>query len=237
MADPFSVAGTAVGITSLGIQVCQVLIQYYYQFKDWSEEVFAVLRRVDILSSTLNAVEKLKQKFESDDDEVLEELQSTLTECLADLKSLDHMSRKCSETTLPESLEDKARLVKKRLLWPFKKETLSSLQDAVDRSLNNLQVALHLLGIDLDCRHFEAIISSVGALVTQNERIQSNIRSHDQSLEYIQSQIKDVTAGQREQTTTLTAHISNQSAHLSSQLETPTHTMERLVLQVSIHLI
>jgi hypothetical protein len=39
MGDPFSVAGSAVGVISLGLTVCQGLLTYYGQFKAYDEEI------------------------------------------------------------------------------------------------------------------------------------------------------------------------------------------------------
>lgn len=46
MSDPLSVAGTAVGIASLGIQVCQGLIKYLQAVNDRNEEIKDAVRDV-----------------------------------------------------------------------------------------------------------------------------------------------------------------------------------------------
>jgi hypothetical protein len=45
MADPFSGAGGAVGVVSLGLTVCQGLLAYYGPFKHFILEVLPASRR------------------------------------------------------------------------------------------------------------------------------------------------------------------------------------------------
>ena len=39
MGDPFSVAGSAVGVISLGLAICQSLISYYGSWKAYDDEI------------------------------------------------------------------------------------------------------------------------------------------------------------------------------------------------------
>ncbi|CZS86058.1 unnamed protein product [Fusarium graminearum] len=54
MSDPLSVAGTAVGIASLGIQVCQGLIKYLQAVNDRNEEIKDAVRDVKQVLSLLD---------------------------------------------------------------------------------------------------------------------------------------------------------------------------------------
>lgn len=54
MSDPLSVAGTAVGIASLGIQVCQGLIKYLQAVNDRNEEIRDAVRDVKQVLSLLD---------------------------------------------------------------------------------------------------------------------------------------------------------------------------------------
>ena len=53
MADPLSIAGTGVGIASLGIQVCQSLLDYYHDWKDYDQDI----------KLTTGAISDLEEKF------------------------------------------------------------------------------------------------------------------------------------------------------------------------------
>jgi hypothetical protein len=56
MADPFSVAGTAVGITSLGIQTFQILYNYYSQYKGFQDDIDNLLRHVKGIHNVLESL-------------------------------------------------------------------------------------------------------------------------------------------------------------------------------------
>lgn len=54
MAD---IAGTAVGIISLGIQVCRGLVSYYHEYRDQDEKITGILQDLTILSHGLELIE------------------------------------------------------------------------------------------------------------------------------------------------------------------------------------
>ena len=62
MADPFSIAGTAVGITSLDIQTCQGLIKYYVQFRGYHEDIDVVITHLEIVETILKALDAVQKK-------------------------------------------------------------------------------------------------------------------------------------------------------------------------------
>lgn len=64
MADPFSVAGSAVGVASLGILICQGLVIYIGDVKDDKERTAQVLRQIDELASHLERLISILSKME-----------------------------------------------------------------------------------------------------------------------------------------------------------------------------
>ncbi|PSN62549.1 hypothetical protein BS50DRAFT_638175 [Corynespora cassiicola Philippines] len=204
MTDPFSVAGTAVGITSLGIQVCQSLVRYYSQYRSFHDDIDAVVQRVEGLQSILNTVALVKNKIESSD-EPSADLQAALMACLSAVDSLKKMAEKCNETRTLGSTQDVARLVKKRLLWPFKKETLADTQKALDGLQANLLVALQALG---------------------------HLDKQSVTLQKIDEDIQTISSVQLSHTSNVTSHmtdISNQYSQLSLQMSTMEQTLSLLV--------
>ena len=57
MADPLSITGVAVGLVSLGLEVCQGLTEYYESWKTHDDDIRRALEKIDSLSSTLRALE------------------------------------------------------------------------------------------------------------------------------------------------------------------------------------
>ena len=57
------IAGVAVGVVSLGIQVTDGLIDYYKQFRHINEDIQAVLTRIEGLRDILNALAKVTHQL------------------------------------------------------------------------------------------------------------------------------------------------------------------------------
>tara|TARA_R110002003_G_scaffold106_18_gene8866 strand:+ start:5083 stop:5286 length:204 start_codon:yes stop_codon:yes gene_type:complete len=60
MADLVSVAGTAIGVTSLGIQLCQAIIKYYSRFRSFDDDISGVVKRAEVLGCTLETLESAR---------------------------------------------------------------------------------------------------------------------------------------------------------------------------------
>ncbi|OCK74055.1 hypothetical protein K432DRAFT_311474 [Lepidopterella palustris CBS 459.81] len=229
MSDPISVAGTAVGITSLGIQVCQALVRYYVQFRSYHDDIDALVQRVEHLENILRALDTVKKKVELDNDEVSQKLQLATKACKEALGSLERTVKKFTEIKLPDAWEDRLRLVKKRLLWPFKKDALMNTQDILDKLQANLLLALQILGIDVENRHFESISSSTNALAQQSDRIETQLNIQAQVLQSIHGNFHTSSSSQRDQLSNLTSHMTNlssQSAQLCLQMDKVVQRLE-----------
>jgi hypothetical protein len=133
MGDPFSVAGTAVGITSLGIQTCQILHRYYSQFKDFDADIRGVLRQVEGLQGILNGLQQVKERFEIDNHAPSSQLHLALQACKEALGDLEKMADKCSAEDHPKTIKARAKNVRQRVLWPFRKDTLTDLRTNLSR--------------------------------------------------------------------------------------------------------
>ncbi|KAF2180162.1 hypothetical protein K469DRAFT_673444 [Zopfia rhizophila CBS 207.26] len=204
--DPFSVAGSAVGVTSLGLQVCQALIRYYGNFRSFHDEIDAVVRRTESLMENLQALESLKVRMGND--EVSVRLQKTMDTVTLALNRLNEHAKRCGEAGVPDNPRARARLVTKRLLWPFRQDTLLYLQDTLDRTQANLALALQILGLGVAHVHLEALEEVKNTLMNQNDIIE--IERGNRSIEV------DL--------------IHNQSSRLSSQLSAIERKLDLLVL-------
>ena len=63
MTDPFSVAGSAVGVVSLGITACKGLIWYIDNAKDAEDRASQISDRLDSLASHLELLQTIVEKF------------------------------------------------------------------------------------------------------------------------------------------------------------------------------
>lgn len=203
--DPFSVTGTAVGITSLGLQVCQALVHYYGKFRGFHDEIDSVVRRTENLMKSLQALESLK--FRNGDGEVFASLQEALKTVRLALKTLDEYAKRCGEVKMPDSARDRAKLVTKRLLWPFRQDTLLFLQETLDRTQADLALAMQTVGLAVANSHADAL-----------EGVEKTLKSHTEIIEI-----------ERENRSTKVDMIYDQSTLISSQLSSLEQKLELLV--------
>ena len=145
MADPFSITGTTVGIISLGIQVCRGLVQYYSRFRTYHEDIDVVIQRLEGIRGILVALDLIKEKVGLDNDEPSAQLRLALQAYRNSVQKLECMVRKGGEIKVPKTLEDRLRLAGKRILWPFKRGTLSDMQKTLDRLQKDLHLAFQIL--------------------------------------------------------------------------------------------
>jgi hypothetical protein len=151
MADPFSIAGSAVGIVSLGITVCQGLFQYYSACCDGPEDIKALRSSLAGLISTLDVLGRTMK-----DDRFDSTSRAHVQRCLADCDdAVQNLSRELNKVNLeaPKSagssssssgLSVRAKLgnTGKRLLYPFRESTLKKLRGYVEEMCENLSMAI-----------------------------------------------------------------------------------------------
>ena len=143
MADPLSVAGTAVGVISLAIQACQSLAQYYGSWRDAKNNVATMIASSTALVSMLK---QLRTVLEDDslEDDIRTEVEENITNVSASLSSLEIELHKCREAN-PNTFRDKISEYGRRLQYPFRETTLLRLRTIVSDMRDNLILAVNIL--------------------------------------------------------------------------------------------
>ncbi len=152
MAESISIAGTAVGVMSLGITVCQGLFQYYSACRDGPEDITALRSSLAGLISTLDGLSRTMKNDRFDSAS-----RAHVQRCLADCdEAVQNLSRELNKVNLeaPQSaggsssssssrLSVKAKLSKtgKKLLYPFRESTIKKLRGYVEEMCENLSMA------------------------------------------------------------------------------------------------
>lgn len=148
MGDPFSVAGSAVGVISLGLTVCQGLLTYYGPFKAYDEEIRDVSNHIKSFQSTLKALENVlanSQIFLSP----LTAQSATVAldsifNCQEGLGRLSKMLNKCKSTST-KLLGSKIQI--NRILYPVRRDTLMTLLETVNWLQAHLNTSLQILNM------------------------------------------------------------------------------------------
>ncbi|PVH79597.1 hypothetical protein DL98DRAFT_655347 [Cadophora sp. DSE1049] len=165
MADPFSAAGTAVGIISLGLQVSQGLITYYSHFKAHDEEIAYIVRKSQALQSLLQALDGPLRKAEAERGNVSMQVRCSVVACEAGLKRLLVAAEKYGISSIPATIEDKLRALRKRALYPFKRDNLDELNITLEELIRSLQLALDILNLETNQCHQDALTQATSTTI------------------------------------------------------------------------
>lgn len=204
MADPFSVTGTAVGITSLGIQTFQLLYQYYSKAVGYHEDIDKVVQQVAGLRDVLIALQRTTDRFSTDEQVPSSQLSAALISCQGTLVDLNEMTAKCCASRHNQSWQ-KLQNIKRRLAWPFKKATVKELQAHLSIFQDNLVLALQCVGLDAIMNKIEKVPSALDSIVELSSNIDERVVQHTDLLKQLEVRAIE-TAGANQQHFTNLAH-------------------------------
>lgn len=148
MADPFSVTGSAVGVISLGISVCQGLLAYYDSFKAYDEQIKDVSLRVQSFSNILKALNEVLSDAQASSSILATRQGAVALDCIFNcqegLERLQKVLEKCKYSPLNLSfLSSKFQI--NRMLYPFKRDTLVTVLDTLKWLQDDLNTSLQIL--------------------------------------------------------------------------------------------
>lgn len=144
MAD---ILGTAVGVISLGIQLCDSLLKYYHSFSHFREETQATCTQIKDLQNTLQTLDDTIKKYDFNP-EAAKRIECNIQSCNIGNDSLKEELEKFMNVSPPEGLRQLLLAHGKRLRYPFKESTLSKLQATVAEMKDNILLAIQILLVD-----------------------------------------------------------------------------------------
>ena len=145
MGEPFSAAGSAVGIISLGLTVCDSIISYYQAYKAQDDEIFRITRRAKELHDTLALLQHQLQNHISLNPVIIDQIQVCLLSCKDSIADVDAIVKRFSKPQDDSKFISKIRWRKQKSLFPFKKDTLRDLNISLALFQANLSTAVQLL--------------------------------------------------------------------------------------------
>ncbi|CAG8960230.1 hypothetical protein HYFRA_00012749 [Hymenoscyphus fraxineus] len=171
------IAGSVVGIVSLGIQVCDGLIRYYSSWKDAPNKVKSMCQSVKSLEESLN---RLKLSIREDGEATQAEagVQEGIISCKAGIDKLQQELNKVQEIQ-GSSVWSKIHGQGRRLLYPFRDSTLSTLKEIIADIRENLSLAVELLHLNRTTEHGEQL----GHLADQFHSLALSTKAHHNAQE------------------------------------------------------
>ncbi|SMR63968.1 unnamed protein product [Zymoseptoria tritici ST99CH_3D1] len=141
-------AGAAVGIASLGIQVCQGLLDYYDGWKGYPTDIAGAYNSIADLNTTLALLKVSLDDKELDHDRA-ERAKEALENCKDGLMKLSKKLQKLQTHDKPQGSRQRLWAEFQRGSYPFKASTLAKLREIVDEVMERLKLALQVLQLDV----------------------------------------------------------------------------------------
>ncbi|RMY25079.1 hypothetical protein D0867_00954 [Hortaea werneckii] len=142
------VAGSAVGIASLGIQVCQGLLAYFDSWKDYGYDVAEARNSVSDLHDKLVLLEDNLQTGGLDAKRAAR-VTSCVQSCKDGIQDLGKKLDDLQKYSKPDGLRQKARAEIQKAVYPFRKDTLTKLRGNVADVRERLKLALQVLQLSV----------------------------------------------------------------------------------------
>lgn len=144
MTDLLSVSGTAVGIISLGITVCDALFDYYNAWKSYNDDVARTAASIQHLSRIFLQINEIPQKgYLNDAQRKL--IEEGLLGCREPLEKLAKKLKKIEPHTLPRNIVDHLRDAKRRVVYPFMASTLLSIREHISNAESALAMTIGMI--------------------------------------------------------------------------------------------
>ncbi|KAK5679281.1 hypothetical protein LTS10_008096 [Elasticomyces elasticus] len=143
------IAGSAVGVVSLGIQVCQGLLQYYGDWKGYHKDIEASHKAVQGLTETFVLLAQVLSGNVAVNDDQRRNVENCVAGCEDSVGRLKDRLAELRKHDNPTAFREKVKASGSRLLYPFKKESLDVLRNLVQEILQRLMLAIDVLNIDV----------------------------------------------------------------------------------------
>ena len=148
MAEAFGVAGSAVGVISLGIQFCQGLLTYYESWKGCHQDIENTSKSITGLTEILERVSNVIEKKTGQDESIELQISSIVVRCLTNINALSAELDRFEKYPRSADVRAKVKSQLRRLYYPFKESTLANLREIIQDVRDDLLLALQVLQVE-----------------------------------------------------------------------------------------
>lgn len=154
--EPFGASSGVAGLLSLGITVCQGLLDYYSSWKGADDNVARTFASIDMLTKTLILLRSAVQHRPLNPD-ILHHIGKCIASTERGIQSLQKKLEKVRLVSSQGDWQDKAKAGLRRALFPFKESTLAKLREVCSELRDDLALALDALQIDVSASSLEML--------------------------------------------------------------------------------
>lgn len=139
MPDPFSAGTGAVGVVSLGLQVCGKIVEYSQALRSKNEDIQNLADRADRLCTPLKELEELIKETRKNSPDTAKDLESKALSLQASVERLNEKIEKYKPVAT-QTVHDKAKSTLNMTVYPFKRKALLEIGDC----LHDMETTLHM---------------------------------------------------------------------------------------------
>ncbi|CAO2649247.1 Nn.00g066320.m01.CDS01 [Neocucurbitaria sp. VM-36] len=154
------VAGAAVGVASLGIQLCQGLLQYYVSWKGYKDDIKATYDSIEQFEKTLMLLGKTADRSQHSP-ELIQRVAECVIACESGInrlkKKFEKIKQKTPSDTTLANLRRQLHLQSHRLIYPFQESTLAKLREIISELQGTILTATSALNIDIASASLEKL--------------------------------------------------------------------------------
>ncbi|ROT36610.1 hypothetical protein SODALDRAFT_223537 [Sodiomyces alkalinus F11] len=183
MSDPLSVAGSIVGVVSLGITASQGLINYYEAFRGQQSAIDHTTRKLAHLRDFLDDLRRQldARNSQHEDDDLLSSVRSSVEDCAAAIYGLKDELNKFDKTFRPGTMAG-LLAAGRRVAYPFRERTLQRLNEDVDDVISCLSFAVQVLQ-QSDIGNIQRGIADIQVSIDDNRALLDLVRGSQVSSE------------------------------------------------------
>ena len=185
--EALGVASGAAGLLSLGISVCQSLLDYYHSWKNAKDHIAKTYAAIEELSKTFRLLAKAIE-YKEFNPEIVDQVRDSIVSAEESVHNLEKKLNKVRVVTLQNGCKDKAKAQFQRTLYPFKESTLVKLRELSRETRDNLSLALNVLQIDASV----ASLRELDSLSRQAANVSANVVILKQQSTSISANIHDI---------------------------------------------
>lgn len=165
MSDPLSIAGSVVGLLSLGLQSTEYLYKYYTTCRDQHRDLARIADRLGALLDSLQVIDETVRIriWRPDEQRIVQCVEKAIRRSEDTIHLLQDEVDKFKKQPVGD-WKTRAIVVGRRAAYPFKRSTMEDLGDDVDSFRNNVSVVLQALQLK-EHQNTQAGIEGLNAIV------------------------------------------------------------------------
>lgn len=186
MTDPLSVSAGVAGIISLGLQVAQGIISFCGAWKGYRGDIEDLRNKATGLANALTHADLVLRKTSFVNPAFKGQIVDILESSKIMMEKLEKLRAKLPTPPTNRLATDKAREIKRKMLYAFEKQPLLEMKGMINSLQGNIDTALNILQIHQGTRLLEDVATQTALSLD----IQDQLADHRSQLDRLVSTYK-----------------------------------------------